>query len=309
VYEDHYQFCEKPFEITPDPKFLYMTPVCREILSALTYGIYERRGFIAMVGEVGTGKTLILNALTDRLGPDIKVAFISNPDLTFVQLLKVALCDLNVVRTTSRLNKAELIQKLKDFSLREFEREGNVLIIIDEAQALNNRTMENLRMLSNLETQKAKLVQILLSGQQELDKNFSKKEWRQLVQRISIKRYSTEMDYENSVKYIEHRLSVANYKGSSIFTKEALKTIFEYSEGIPRKINILCDNALLIGYGIGKRKIDQEIINEVVGDLSFVKKSGETADKKYKDNVTPIKRIDRQEKKKSRKSLWAALTK
>lgn len=269
MYCEFFGFNEKPFEVTPDPKFLYLTKVYQEILSALIYGIHERRGFIALVGEVGTGKTMMINALLDRLDRRTKVAFIFNSDLTFRQMLIMALCDLGLALPEENLSKVTAIQRLNDFAIAEYERDGYVVIVVDEAQSLSHKTMENLRMLSNLETRKHKLVQIILSGQPELDMKLSKPEWRQLVQRISLKRYSTKLSEEDTFRYIQHRLDIAGFKGPFLFNDEALNLIWEYSAGIPRKINIICDNALLIGYGIEKRIINKEIIQEAIDDLCW----------------------------------------
>jgi type II secretory pathway predicted ATPase ExeA len=269
MYNAYFGFNEKPFEVTPDPKFLYMTRAYQEILSALIYGIHERRGFIAIVGEVGTGKTMMINALLDRLEHHTKVAFIFNSDLTFQQMLTMALCDLGLANADEKLSKVEAIQRLNDYAIAQLEKGGNVVIIIDEAQSLNHKTMENLRMLSNLETRKHKLVQIILSGQPELDAKLNLPEWRQLVQRISLKRYSMNLSEQESYGYIQHRLDVAGYGGAPLFSPEALQMIWQYSEGIPRKINILCDNALLIGYGIEQKEINKEIIQEAIKDLSW----------------------------------------
>ena len=269
MYNKFFGFSEKPFEVTPDPKFLFLTKAYQEILSSLVYGIRERRGFIALVGEVGTGKTLMLNALLDRLDHRAKVAFIFNSDLTFKQMLIMAICDFGLATPEENLSKVEAIQRLNELAIMQLEKSGYVVIIVDEAQGLSHKTMENLRMLSNLETRKHKLLQIILSGQPELDTKLRKPEWRQLVQRISIKRYSTQLSEEDSYSYVQHRLNIAGFKGPFLFNDEALKLIWQHSRGIPRKINIICDNALLIGYGIEKRIISREIIQEAIDDLSW----------------------------------------
>ena len=269
MYCKFFGFADKPFEVTPDPKFLYMTFGYQEILSALIYGIHERRGFIAIVGEVGTGKTLMLNALLDRLDRKQKAAFIFNSDLTFKQMLEMVLWDLGVATPEERMSKVEAIQRLNQFAIKQLERDGNVIIIIDEAQNISDKTMENIRMLSNLETRKHKLVQIVLCGQPELDEKLRRHGWRQLVQRISLKRYATTLSEEDTYGYLQHRLTVAQYKGPSLFTQEALKLIWDFSRGIPRKINVLCDNALLICFGLEKKKVNAEIIKEVINDLSW----------------------------------------
>jgi type II secretory pathway predicted ATPase ExeA len=276
MYNKFFGFSEKPFEVTPDPKFLFLTKAYQEILSALVYGIRERRGFIALVGEVGTGKTLMINALLDRLDHRTKVAFIFNSDLTFKQMLIMAICDLGLATPEENLSKVEAIQRLNELAITQLEKNGYVVIIVDEAQGISHKTMENLRMLSNLETRKHKLLQIILSGQPELDTKLRKPEWRQLVQRISIKRYSTQLSEEDTYSYVQHRLNMAGFKGPFLFKDEALKLIWQHSHGIPRKINIICDNALLIGYGIEKRIISREIIQEAIDDLSWSPFSDDT---------------------------------
>lgn len=269
MYEQFFGFKQKPFEVTPDPRFLYMTPDCREILSALLYGVTERRGFIAIVGEVGTGKTLLLNAMLDRLDSSNKVAVIYNSDLTFTQMLMMILVDLELARPEKKLSKADAIQRLNYFAISQLQKGGNVVIVIDEAQNLGHRTMENLRMLSNLETRQHKLVQIILCGQPELDDKLKQPDWRQLVQRISLKRYSTTLDQENTLNYVQYRLEIAGCKDANIFSPGAQKLIYGYSQGTPRKINILCDNALLITYATGSKTVSSSSIEEAAADLCW----------------------------------------
>ena len=268
MYQNFYKLMEKPFEVTPDTKYLYLTPGYKELLAAILYGIHERRGFIAVVGEVGTGKTMIMNAVLDRLDENVRTAFIYNSDLTTNQMLSMILFELGLVNAGKNISKVKAIQMLHNYAIDVFRDGGNIVIIIDEAQLLNHRTMENLRMLSNLETKKSKLIQFVIAGQPELDKKLSKPDWRQLVQRISLKRYSTEFDENNTYKYIRYRLRVAGKNTGYIFTKDALKKIYLYTNGVPRIINILCDNALLIGYGMKKKKINKEIIDEAIRDMS-----------------------------------------
>jgi general secretion pathway protein A len=269
MYCNLFGFSEKPFNITPDPKFLYLTRDHREILTSLIYGIRERRGFIVVTGDVGTGKTTLLNAMLERLNHDTKVAFIFNTDLTFKQMLIMALFDLGLARQKERITKLQAIQRLNDFAVRQFSSGGNVALIIDEAQNLPPRTLESLRLLSNLETDKHKLIQIVLCGQLELDDKLHLPELRQLIQRIAFRRYTAPLGETDTYKYIEHRLNIANYEGSSLFSRNARKLIWGYSKGVPRQINILCDNSLLIGYGLGKKKIWEGIVAEAIEDLTF----------------------------------------
>ncbi len=270
MYESFFGLDKKPFELTPDCSFLFLNNRYQEILAALVYGVTERRGLIALVGEVGTGKTMMLHAMLERLDPSIKVARIVNPDLTFKQMLFMALCDFEITSPEKDVAKARALKLLNDYALEQSQRGGNVVLVIDEAQNIRDSAMENLRMLSNLESSKQKLIQIVLAGQPELDEKFSKDEWRQLVQRISLKRYSTQLSEQDTYHYINHRLTCAGCTGAEIFAPSALRLIFLYSEGTPRKINILCDNALLIGYGIARPVIDEGILREVASDLTWV---------------------------------------
>jgi general secretion pathway protein A len=255
MYTHFFGFSEKPFEVTPDPKFLYLIPSYQEIMAALIYGIQERRGFITLIGEAGTGKTTLLNSVIEKLPPTHKIAFIFNTSLTFRQILLMALEDFKVINQVRNLSK--------------LARGGNVVLIIDEAQHLNKSSLENLRLLSNLETPKHKLVQIVLCGQPELDAKLFQPNLKQLVQRISLRRFSKRLNEQETYNYISHRLSVVNYQGHQLFNHDTLKLIWEYSQGIPRKVNILCDNSLLIAYALNQKKVEEAIIKEAIRDLEF----------------------------------------
>ena len=274
MYCNFFGFSEKPFDVTPDPKFLYLSPGHREMLASLTYGIQQRRGFITIVGEVGTGKTTLLKTVLDRLNENTKVAFIFNTDVTFDQMLHMALVDLRLAEPEEILSKVQALYRLSDFSIRQLARGGNVVLIVDEAQNLDSRAMENLRLLSNLETRKRKLIQIVLSGQPELDAKLSRPELRQLAQRISLRRYIIPLSEKETYKYIQHRLAISNYQGPSLFSRRAQQLIWEYSGGVPRRINILCDNAFLIGYGLRKWRIKPRVVEEAIKDLGWSPFSG-----------------------------------
>ena len=211
MYCNHYGFSEKPFDVTPDPRFLYLTPNYREILASLIYGIQERRGFITIIGEVGTGKTTLLNAAIDRLDDKTSIAFVFNTNVTFEQILSMALYEWGLVQPKDRLSKINAIQRLNNFAIQKLAKAGNVVLIVDEAQNLDNNVMENLRLLSNLETRRHKLVQIVLSGQPELDTKLDQHELRQLAQRISLRRYVFPLSKKDTYAYIQHRLSFAKH--------------------------------------------------------------------------------------------------
>ena len=268
MYCNFYGFSEKPFEVTPDPKFLYSSPVHREVLASLIYGIRARKGFIAVVGEAGTGKTTLLRAVLDRPEEEVKVAFVFNTDVTFDEMLQMVLMDLRLAGEKERLTKAEAIHRLNKLAIRQFSRGGNLVIIVDEAQDLDRRCMENLRLLSNLETSKNKLIQIILSGQPELEEKLKQHDLRQLSQRINLRRYVLPLDEKETYGYIQHRLKIAQYKGAALFSREAKKLIWQYSGGIPRKVNTVCDNALLTGYALKDRKIKEDKVRGVIDDLT-----------------------------------------
>jgi len=269
MYCSYYGFSEEPFEITPDPNFVYMSPGYEEVLTSIIYGIQSRRGIMAVIGEVGTGKTTLLNTALEWLSEKTKVAYVINFDLDFDDLLKMAIVDLGLATAEQSLSKIEVLQRLRAYALKQLADCGNVALIVDEAQNLNRRAMENLRLLSNLETPKHKLVQIVLSGQPELEAKLAHPELRQLTERISIRRYIDPLKENETYAYIRHRLGVAEYKGPMIFSPEALKLIWQISQGVPRKINILCDNALLIGYRERNREIDPSFVQKVLKDLRW----------------------------------------
>lgn len=268
MYSNFFGFSEKPFDVTPDPQFLYLNHAYQEILAALIYGIQERRGFITLIGEAGTGKTTLLNTVMERLPPSNKVAFIFNSTLTFKQMLMFALIDLEVIKSQRNLSISEAIHCLNQFALSQLEKGGNVVLIIDEAQNLKHNSLENLRLLSNLETPKYKLIQIVLCGQPELDALLNHPKLNQLDQRISLRRFSKRLNKKETFEYINHRLTIAKSKTKKLFKPGTLKLIWEYSQGIPRKINILCDNALLIAYALDKKQIEERIVKEAIRDLS-----------------------------------------
>jgi len=270
MYCKHYGFSEKPFDVTPNPRFLFLTPDHRETLASIEYGVRERRGFITIVGEVGTGKTTLLNAAMDRLDENTRVAFIFNTNVSFDEMLNIALYDWGLTKDNEKLSKVDAIQRLNRFAIDQMAKGGNVVLIVDEAQNLDNSFMESLRLLSNLETRRQKLIQIVLSGQPELNTKLNRHELRQFAQRISIRSYIFPLDEKNTYSYLQHRLKVVQATGIISFTPGARKLIWKYSKGVPRKINILCDNAFLIGYGIGKKKINEAVVLQAARDLKWL---------------------------------------
>lgn len=269
MYRQYYGFRKQPFDITPDPRFLYLSPGHEDVLRAIIYGIQGRRGIIAIIGEVGTGKTLLLNTALEWLSRKTKVACIINFDMSFDDLLFMALVNLGLCRPDEELKKAESLRRLHKFAQEQVQGGGNVALLVDEAQLLDHSAMENLRLLSNLETPKHKLVQIVICGQPELDAKLNQPELRQLSQRIGIRRNIDPLAEHETYEYIRHRLKIAGLKRLPIFSADAKKLVWRYSEGIPRKINILCDNSLLIGFQLRRKTINTAIVEKTLKDLHW----------------------------------------
>ncbi|MBU0477510.1 AAA family ATPase [bacterium] len=262
MYEKFYGFKENPFNLTPDSKYFYPSEKHTEALDSLAYAINERKGFVVITGEIGSGKTTVCRALLNRLGPNTKVSLIINTHISAKDLLITVLDDLGEAPVKG--TKARLLNQLNNFLISELSHDNNIVLMIDEAQNLSPRVLEEIRMLSNLETEKEKLIQIILIGQPELREKLHLKSLAQFRQRISLQYHLMPLDKEDTEGYIKHRLLQATQNGSDVFTPEALDRIYEYSQGIPRLINSLCDHALLNGYIYSKPKIDKDIIEESI---------------------------------------------
>lgn len=266
MYEEYYGFKELPFNVTPDPKFLYRSSSHRDALAYITYGVFQKKGFVALTGEVGVGKTTIVNAFIDLFQPSLEVAFIFSTKFPFDQLLYLICEDFGL--EVQGMNKAQMLLELNKFLIKQYEKNRNTVLIIDEAQNLSPEVLEELRMLSNLETRDKKLLQIMLVGQPELENILSLQEMRQLRQRIPGLFRIPMLSHDDVAKYIDFRLKVVG-RGNGIpkFTPDSIEEIFHYSHGTPRLINILCDRVLLIGYVSNVRTIDASIVREGIRDL------------------------------------------
>lgn len=265
MYSDHFGFHKRPFDITIDSHFFFTNPAHDEAYAALRYGVYERRGCLVLIGEAGTGKTTLLRYLMDNLDDSIHVVFFDKTTLTFEELLD-SICqafDLPV-KTGRRLEK---LQALNEFLLAAQRHGGTGVLIIDEAQNLTEEQLENLRLLSNFEAANEKLLQILLVGQPELEKKLEQTELRQLKQRIVVRCRLNHLKPQYVGSFIRHRLRVAGCEWENLFTEDAIQRIALYSDGIPRLINILCDNALLSAYSEYASRVSAKIIEEVAHDL------------------------------------------
>jgi len=264
MYSNFFGFRVKPFELTPDSSFLYLSPDLGEIRATLYYGISQRRGFGLLVGEPGTGKTTLINSLIDKSGIDANFAYIFNPDLNFNDLLHTVLVEFGLASVEEDLSKTKAMHRLNSFVTEQFEKGKHTVIIVDEAQLLDIKTLENLRLLSNLETRKHKLIYIIISGQPELENTLSHKNLSQLAQRIGLRCRTKPLAEKEAYEYIDHRLKVAGYNGPQLFANKAKQTIWTYSKGIPRSINIICDSCLLTGYSRDQKRIDSSIVKEVI---------------------------------------------
>ncbi|MEE8292362.1 MAG: AAA family ATPase, partial [Candidatus Tectomicrobia bacterium] len=249
---------EQPFNLTPDPRFLFLSPHHEEALSHLLYGIYERRGFIEITGEVGTGKTILCRSLLERLGETVSTALIFNAYLTEMELLQSILKDFGL--TCQEHTRKGYIDTLNQYLLHEFAAGRNAVVIIDEAQNLDYTVLEQLRMLSNLETATGKLLQVVLVGQPELRDKLSTPQMRQLDQRIAVRFHLHSLSRTETRQYILHRMSVAGAANSVIFTPRAWSMIHRHCDGIPRRINLLCDRILMTAYVRDRRRITLGIV-------------------------------------------------
>ena len=280
VYQDFFGFSEKPFDLTPDPKYLYLSPKHKEVLAHLVYGLQENNGFLKIVGEVGTGKTMICRSFLRELRADFNIAYIFNPCINELELLQTINTELGIPGKSK--SKKKLVDVLNVFLLEERSKGHRVVVIIDEAQDLQPNVLEQLRLLSNLETDTEKLIQIVLIGQPELDKVLAKDGLRQLRQRITIKWELLPLNLEETRGYIQHRLNIALGKGKVRFSRPAVEMVFRYSRGIPRMINVVSDRTLLIAFTQSTKKITPKIVKSAVSDIGELVPLESWADKFWK---------------------------
>jgi general secretion pathway protein A len=267
MYEKHFGLAELPFSVSPDPRFFYSNPVYREALVTLHYGIEARKGFVIITGEAGTGKTTLLRMLMHNLDSAIHTAFIFNPRLSFTALLRFILSDLGVA--SSAKDRLKLTEQLNGHLIEQLKKGETVALLVDEAQALSDELLEELRLLSNLETDREKLIQIVLMGQPELERKLDEPELRQLKQRVTLRCRLLPLSQHEVGLYIASRLKTAGYEGKELFASEAVEKITHYSNGIPRLVNVVCDNALVIASAASKKHVSAEMIEEVARDLKL----------------------------------------
>ena len=267
MYCEYYGLLKRPFEMTPDPSFLYLGEAHREGLATLVYGVNSGKGFVMLTGEVGTGKTTLLHALLGQLEASTTAAFIFNPRLEPLDFFLLLFEELGIEERCR--TKAEYLLALNRFLIKRLERSETTLLIVDEAQNLSTEMLEEIRLLSNLETPQSKLIQIMLVGQPELKDLLARAELRQLRQRIGLRHHLRSFTQEETREYVQERLRKAGYTGGELFKKSALRELYRWSGGTPRVINNLCDSALLLGFSQDKKKLDGALMRQAAEDLDL----------------------------------------
>ena len=265
MYEEFYGLTAQPFSITPDPRFLFLGRHHREAYDHLLFGITQRKGFIQLTGEIGAGKTTLCRAVMEQLGGDFATALILNPVMSSIQLLRSILHELGLEERGN--DRIRLLQRLNEFLLERTAAGKDVVLFIDEAQDMPASLLEEVRLLSNLETDDRKLLQIVLLGQPELRAKLERRELEQLRQRILVRYHITPMDRDETEAYIGHRLSVAGSNGRPTFSRFAIGSIHRRSRGLPRLINALCDNALLAGFVDGTDLLNWRHVRRAAREL------------------------------------------
>ncbi len=268
MYRAYYGLARRPFEMTPDPAFLYLGETHREGLATLVYGVQSGKGFVLLTGEVGTGKTTLLHALLGQLEADTASAFVFNPRLEPLDFFRVLLDEYGI--EVECRTKAEYLLALNEFLIERLGQNLKTVLIIDEAQTLSPEMLEEVRLLSNLETPTSKLLQIVLVGQPELVELLARPELRQLRQRIVLRHHLRPFDERETDAYVDERLALAGYTGKGIFDRGARRELYARTAGVPRLVNVVCDGALLLGYSRQLPGIGASAIREVAADLGLL---------------------------------------
>ncbi len=268
MYLDYYKLREEPFNITPDPRFLFFSAKHQEAFNHLLFGIHQRKGFIELTGEVGAGKTTICRKLLEELGPNYKTALILNPCLSSHQLLKAIVLEFGL--KARGIDRVAYLDALNEFVLAEVNSGNDVVLIIDEAQDLSDELLEQVRLLSNLETDHQKLLQIVLMGQPELRDKLAQPKLRQLRQRITVRYHLSPLDLAETAHYVNHRLTLAGANGRPRFDEAGVKLVYRYSGGVPRLINAVCDKALLAGFVMQTDILNKKVLKLAIEELDGV---------------------------------------
>ena len=269
MYKKFFGLRELPFNFSPDPRYMFWTPAVQEALSALTYGIESRKGFIMLTGEVGTGKTTLLNSLLNWLREhDVATSFVFNSQLSSAkQFFDLMMSDFGIA-CESRL-KSHVLLKLNHWLLERYRAGKTTVLIVDEAQNLSEQLLEEIRLLTNFETSTEKLLQIVLAGQPELDDKLNRPPLRQLMQRIVFRCRTSPLTQEETTGYINERLRIAGADGTPIFSPEALTAVQRYSRGIPRIVNLLCEHALINSFAERVKPVPAKVIDDIAREFTL----------------------------------------
>ncbi|HYU47532.1 MAG TPA: AAA family ATPase [Terriglobales bacterium] len=268
MYKEFYGLRANPFNVNPDPRYLFLTRHTEEALACLTYGIQSRKGFVLLTGEVGTGKTTLINKLLEWLRlQQVATAFIFNSRMDVPQLLDYMMADFGIPCDST--SKSQVLQRLYNWLLDRYRAGETAVLVIDEAQNLSDEVLEEIRMLTNLETFTEKLLQIVLVGQPELEQRLKQPQLRQLRQRLTLRAKTHSLNLEETKAYVHQRLRIAGCNGEPIFEPEALLALYRYSSGIPRIINLLCEHCLVSGFVDQKKTVAAEIVDCVARDFDL----------------------------------------
>jgi general secretion pathway protein A len=267
MYEAYFGFNENPFNLSPDPRFFFLSPYHQEALDHLGYGILEKKGFIMITGGVGTGKTTLCRSFLNGLDEKVETAMIFNSFLSELELLETITEEFGIAKKRTRKTLKYYIDALNVFLLENFSAGKYAVLLVDEAQNLSHGVLEQIRMLSNLETEREKLIQIVLIGQPELRDLLCLPSLQQLNERITVRYHLPALDRHHIGPYIDHRLSVAGGQGRIRFTPPAYRLIHDYSEGVPRRINAICDRCLLIAYTKDLFLVDRRTVKDAMKDM------------------------------------------
>jgi general secretion pathway protein A len=268
MYKKFFGLKENPFNVNPDPRYLFLTPHTQEALACLTYGIETRKGFILLTGEVGTGKTTLINKLLEWLHKErVFTAFVFNPRLSVAQFFDFMMADFGIPCESRQ--KGQMLMKLNQWLLDRYQAGERAVLVVDEAQNLSPQMLEEIRLLTNLETSTEKLLQIVLSGQPELEQKLNQPQLRQLRQRITLRAKTRQLTSEETLGYIQERMRIAGAENPDIFSPEAVEAVHRYARGIPRVTNLLCEHALVSSFVDQKNPVPAEIVEEIARDFDL----------------------------------------
>jgi general secretion pathway protein A len=268
MYQTFYRLAERPFELTPNPRYLYLTPQHREALSNLEYGIVGRKGITVLLGEAGTGKTTLIRAAINGRSPDARLVVINNPTLTRAEFVQLVAGGFGLTQNAFGSKAAFLVEL--DAHLRGRSRlELPTALVVDEAQSLPDELLEEIRLLANMETDEDKLLPVVLAGQPELADRLNSPSLRQLKQRVALRCSLGPLTLQETAAYIATRIRIAGGECARIFTREAVTLIHQRSQGIPRTVSVICDNALVTGFALGEQPVSRRIIEEVCRDFDL----------------------------------------